>query len=204
MKQYNRIMLGRGGMYVEECVRDGYIGVDFNIYEDLSAALPENWREFNKRYIPVFMEANPDKSKVAAGLSCSMLWTICKGLQIDDVVISPDGNGQYYVGQYSGLIIILSICSPLHIVHNILQDNPAATLLLSGLASMKTGMYRLLNSLQFSGNAADKSSYILKSTPIYPSLTHSSTYIPPLPSIILLYCFIIFSIVVKRINDGNL
>ena len=40
-------MLGRGGMYVEECVRDGYIGVDFNIYEDLSAALPENWREFN-------------------------------------------------------------------------------------------------------------------------------------------------------------
>lgn len=33
MKQYNRIMLGRGGMYVEECVRDGYIGVDFNIYE---------------------------------------------------------------------------------------------------------------------------------------------------------------------------
>lgn len=102
MKQYNRIMLGRGGMYVEECVRDGYIGVDFNIYEDLSAALPENWREFNKRYIPVFMEANPDKSKVAAGLSCSMLWTICKGLQIDDVVISPDGNGQYYVGQITG------------------------------------------------------------------------------------------------------
>ena len=95
-------MLGRGGMYVEECVRDGYIGVDFNIYEDLSAALPENWREFNKRYIPVFMEANPDKSKVAAGLSCSMLWTICKGLQIDDVVISPDGNGQYYVGQITG------------------------------------------------------------------------------------------------------
>ena len=104
-------MLGRGGMYVEECVRDGYIGVDFNIYEDLSAALPENWREFNKRYIPVFMEANPDKSKVAAGLSCSMLWTICKGLQIDDVVISPDGNGQYYVGQITGGSIIATIFS---------------------------------------------------------------------------------------------
>ena len=56
-------MLGRGGMYVEECVRDGYIGVDFNIYKDLSAALPENWREFNKQYIPVFMVANPDKAK---------------------------------------------------------------------------------------------------------------------------------------------
>lgn len=31
-----------------------------------------------------------------------LLWTICKGLQIDDVVISPDGNGQYYVGQITG------------------------------------------------------------------------------------------------------
>lgn len=102
MKQYNRIMLGKGGMYVAQCVKEGYIGVDFDIYQDLSSSLPENWKDFNKQFIPIFQQAKPDKSKVAAGLACGMLWTVCKGLQIDDIVITPDGNGQYYVGRITG------------------------------------------------------------------------------------------------------
>ncbi len=31
MRQYNRIMLGKGGVYVEQCVREGFIGADFGI-----------------------------------------------------------------------------------------------------------------------------------------------------------------------------
>lgn len=102
MKQYNRIMLGKGGRYVEQCVKEGYIGVDFDIYQDLSSSLPENWKDFNKQFIPIYQKAKPDKSKVAAGLACGMLWTACKGLQVDDIVLSPDGNGQYYVGRITG------------------------------------------------------------------------------------------------------
>ena len=73
MKQYNRVMLGKGGVYADRCKNDGYIGADFNINEDLTKNLPENWREFNKKYIPVFLKANPDKTKVGAGLGCGAL-----------------------------------------------------------------------------------------------------------------------------------
>jgi restriction system protein len=65
--------------------------------------LPDNWRDFNKEFIPLFLEQNPDKTKVSAGLACGMLWTIAKGVQIGDVVLCPDGRGNYYAGEVVGL-----------------------------------------------------------------------------------------------------
>lgn len=91
-------MLGRASMYADECRRGGFIGADFDIYQDLSSHLPEDWREFNKKFIPVWLEQFPDKSKTAAGLACGFLWTICKGLKVGATVLSPDGSGSYYVG----------------------------------------------------------------------------------------------------------
>ena len=35
-KQYNRVMLGRGGQFAEECRKEGYISADFDINEDLT------------------------------------------------------------------------------------------------------------------------------------------------------------------------
>lgn len=98
MKQYNRIMLGKGAMYAEICRTEGFIGADFGISQDLTGKLPEKWRSFNKEFIPLFLQVNPTKGKVAAGLSCGMLWTIAKGLKLDDIVLCPNGNGEYYVG----------------------------------------------------------------------------------------------------------
>lgn len=102
MKKYNRIMLGKGGMFIEECVAGGYIGADFEINEDLSDKLPDSFKDFNAKYIPIYLASRPDKTRVGAGLACGMLWTICRGLKLNDVVISPDGNGEYYVGHISG------------------------------------------------------------------------------------------------------
>ena len=102
MKRYNRIMLGKGGMYAEACFKENYIGADFDIKQDLSGKLPDDWRSFNKAFIPVCQQVCPSKSKVAAGLSCGMLWTISKGLKIGDVVLCPNGNGENYVGTISG------------------------------------------------------------------------------------------------------
>lgn len=102
-KQYNRVMLGRGGQFAEDCHKGGYIGADFDIPEDLSANLFDDWRKFNERYIPLYLQYNPDKpSKVAAGLSCGFLWTICCGLKEGDIVLCPKGNGEYMVGEISG------------------------------------------------------------------------------------------------------
>ena len=95
-------MLGRGGIYTEECVAGGYIGADFGICEDLTNNLPDTFKAFNAQYIPIFLATHPDKKKVGAGLACGMLWTICRGLEINDIVISPDGNGEYHVGRISG------------------------------------------------------------------------------------------------------
>jgi len=99
MKEFYRVMLGRGSIYAQECREKGYIGAGFDINQDLTNALPENWREFNQQFIPVYLEANPGKSKIAAGLSCGFLWTICKGIKIGDIVLSPDGKGKYLAGE---------------------------------------------------------------------------------------------------------
>lgn len=92
-------MLGKAGCYADLCKSEGFIGVDFLNEEDLTNNLHENWHDFNKQYIPVWLNLNPQKSKVAAGLACGNLWTVCKGLQIDDIVLSSNGKGEYYVGK---------------------------------------------------------------------------------------------------------
>lgn len=98
MKKYNRIMLGRGSMYAKMCREEGFIGADFDINMDLSDSLYENWRDFNAKFIPVWMEKVPGKSKTSAGLACGFLWTIIKGLKIGDIVLCPSGEGYYYIG----------------------------------------------------------------------------------------------------------
>ncbi len=98
MKKYNRVMLGKGSIYAKMCRADGYIGAEFDFFVDLSDSLYENWRDFNNKFIPVWMENVPGKSKASAGLSCGFLWTIIKGLKIGDVVLCPSGEGFYYVG----------------------------------------------------------------------------------------------------------
>ena len=98
MKKYNRVMLGRGAMYAKECRDNGYIGAHFDIDVDLSDSLYENWRDFNKKFIPLWMSNVPGKSTTSAGLACGFLWTIVKGLKIGDIVLCPSGEGYYYVG----------------------------------------------------------------------------------------------------------
>lgn len=96
---YYRIFAGAKSLYAELCQLQGFIGGDGGIKQDLSSQLPDDWREFNKTFVPQFLAANPDKSRIAAGLACGMLHTICKGMQTNDRVLCPDGNGQYYVGE---------------------------------------------------------------------------------------------------------
>lgn len=99
MKNYYRVMLGAKSIFAEECFKGGFIGTDFLIDTDLSKYLTEDWREFNHKFIPIWIEKNPGKSKIAAGLSCGALWTVSKGIKIGDIVLCPDGHGSYYVGE---------------------------------------------------------------------------------------------------------
>lgn len=102
MKSYFRMMLGINSVYAPQCVQGGFIGADFNIQQDLSGQLPDEWRAFNKKFIPVYLSTHPGKSKIAAGLACGALWTVAKGMQQGDIVLSPDGAGRYHVGEICG------------------------------------------------------------------------------------------------------
>lgn len=102
MTKYIRIMLGKASVHAQECFEGGFIGVDFDLREDLTGKLPENWREFNRVFIPVWLGTHPGKSKISAGLACGMTWTVAKGLSLGDIVISASGDGRYRFGEIIG------------------------------------------------------------------------------------------------------
>jgi restriction system protein len=102
MKNYYRVMLGQGSSNAAECFKDGFIGADFGIDQDLSGKLPDNWREFNSEFRPIFLKNNPKKTPVGAGLSCGALWRVSKGIRSGDIVLCPDGSGTYHVGEVQG------------------------------------------------------------------------------------------------------
>jgi len=95
-------MLGQKSAFAEECFQKGIIAAGFLFDIDLSRKLAEDWRAFNKEFIPVYLSKNPNKSKIAAGLSCGFLWTVAKGIKEGDIVLSPNGLGGYRAGEVIG------------------------------------------------------------------------------------------------------
>lgn len=102
MTRYYRVSLGKGGVYAPEAVAQGWVGTGWMADLDLSGKFPDVWKEFNREYIPVIMATGEAKNKIAAGLACGMTWTVSKGLQNGDVVLSSNGKGQFYAGKISG------------------------------------------------------------------------------------------------------
>lgn len=102
MRNYYRIMLGRKSIHAQEGFASNIIGADYEIYQDLTGKLPEEWRAFNKQFIPIFLSNHPGKTKIGAGLACGALWMIAKGIKKGDIVLCPDGSGMYRVGEVAG------------------------------------------------------------------------------------------------------
>jgi restriction system protein len=98
-RNYYRIYAGQKSVYAQLCREQGFIGADWGIHQDLTNKLPDEWKHFNHQFIPIYLEANPEKSKVAAGLACGMLHTVSKGMLKGDIVLCPNGAGGYYVGE---------------------------------------------------------------------------------------------------------
>lgn len=96
------IRLGRQGAFVKDAVDRGYIGVDYGMVDDFTGKFPDEWTAFNKVNIPRFLELNPGRGKVAAGLACGTIWTVGKGMQEGDFVVTPDSSGSFHVGQVTG------------------------------------------------------------------------------------------------------
>ena len=102
MKNYYQVILGKQSVHAPACFAGNFIGADYQIAQDLKADLPDDGRAFNKKFIPVYLTLHPDKTKMNAGLACSYLWTVSKGIKKGDIVLCPDGTGQYRVGEVNG------------------------------------------------------------------------------------------------------
>jgi len=98
-RNYYRVRLGRAAMYADECRSGKFIGVHWDFEDDLSGQFGSDWRDFNARFRPVFLANYPDKSPVAAGLACAMLWAIGEGMNVDDIVVCPDAEGCFMIGK---------------------------------------------------------------------------------------------------------
>jgi restriction system protein len=101
-KVYLRVTLGKGNEHAQECFAGNFIGVDFGIHQDLTNKFPEEWRDFNKEYVPVYLKIHPEKSRIAAGLACGAIWVISKSILNGDIVLCPDGEGHFHVGEITG------------------------------------------------------------------------------------------------------
>jgi len=98
-KNYYRIMLGRRNIHAKESYEGRFIGTNFGFDFDLSNHLSEDWRKFNAKFRDIYLNKHPDKSKVAAGLACGAVWSVSKGIKKGDIVLCPNGEGEYWIGE---------------------------------------------------------------------------------------------------------
>lgn len=98
-RSYYRIMLGARHAYAKQCHDERWFGGGWGITQSLAGERTDDWRDFNAKFIPIYLAANPDKSRVAAGLACGMLYTIAWGIAQGDIVLCPNGDGAYWVGR---------------------------------------------------------------------------------------------------------
>jgi len=99
MKSYYRVMLGKQSVYANECFKGNFIGVDFKMDIDFSGKLPDDWKSFNREFIPIYLQSHPHKKKIAAGLACATIWIVAKGILKGDIVLCPNGMGSYMVAE---------------------------------------------------------------------------------------------------------
>ncbi len=94
-------MLGRKSDLAETCRSEGFIGTDFEIHEDLTGQLPDDWREFNELWIEKLLPSR--KNRISAGLAAGSLWVVSKGIRPGDIVLSPTTTpGELQAGEVVG------------------------------------------------------------------------------------------------------
>jgi restriction system protein len=103
MKQYYRVSLGEGGKNSAQAKSEGWVGVGWMSTVDLTGEFPDEWRKFNKKYIDIVMEHDHITTRIGAGLACGMTWTVCRGLQTGDFVVSTTADSAFMqIGTVTG------------------------------------------------------------------------------------------------------
>ena len=100
-KRFYKVMLGKKSDLAEKCRVEGFIGTDFDVCEDLTGQLPDDWREFNQQWIEKLLPRK--KSRVSAGMAAGALWVVSKGIRQGDIVLCPTTfPGELIAGEVIG------------------------------------------------------------------------------------------------------
>ena len=106
MKKYFRIMLGKSSSKFEECYQKSIIGIDFDFNLDLSSENDpqfsdqiNGWRYFNRKYIPIYQKLTGNTSNKSSGFACAKVWEVRFFINKGDIILSPDGKGNYFIGE---------------------------------------------------------------------------------------------------------
>ena len=111
MPKYYKFMLGEESKYAAECYEGEFIGIWYEINEDLTDYLIKSER-FGENVIPIlkkgYSKYNEDGNEreerykeLSAKLITPQIWTFCKEMRIGDIVICPTGKkfNSYHVGE---------------------------------------------------------------------------------------------------------
>lgn len=102
MTRYFRVSVGKNAAYLADALANNYVGTGWMIEIDLTGRFPDDWRAFNKQYIPVVKVTDHIESNIGAGLACGMTWTLGYSVSEGDVVLVPTGKSSYRVARVTG------------------------------------------------------------------------------------------------------
>ncbi|HLP22999.1 MAG TPA: endonuclease NucS domain-containing protein [Microbacteriaceae bacterium] len=101
MVRYFRVSVGKNAQFLAEALAGGWIGTGWLPSHDLTGKFPDNWRDFNAKWVSVIADED-NTNRVAAGLAAGMTYTAGKTIASGDVVLVPTGQGSYRVGKVTG------------------------------------------------------------------------------------------------------
>lgn len=99
---YYRLMLGKGSKHAQLCFDENFIGIRFGIYHDLSQEQSKNLQDFNEKFIPIYLIKRPEQNEKIASSACRDLHLFFQDIKKWDILLCPDGSGQYKIGKNIG------------------------------------------------------------------------------------------------------
>lgn len=99
MRNYFRIYLGKENCHADTCLREGFIGVDFDLAQDLAPVLKGSDRDSLEAIKHLLKQRYPGAPKIRIGHHSSTIHIVTKELRQGDIVFCPNGEGRYLVGE---------------------------------------------------------------------------------------------------------
>jgi len=98
MNNYYRVVLGKKNAFAQQCVQEGFVGVDYNL-PDLSGLLSLGDEAFYDSISEELFKVLPDVTKIGNSLGTGVVNKLARRIRIGDFVICHMGDRTYRVGK---------------------------------------------------------------------------------------------------------